>query len=103
MIEEYLFFWEERERKELEDLMSEPPGGHNHGRKKNDGQWFPLEALEIHEHGDAFPVEEQSASIKRYVDRPRTHGTAYTYRKIGCRCGLCRDWKAQSRKGGDPL
>lgn len=71
----------------MQDLMEEPPGGHNHGRARTvSGGWHTLETP-----GESIP------SFKRYADS-RKHGTAYTYRKIGCRCELCREWKAASMR-----
>lgn len=68
-----------------EELMAEPPHGHNHGRKRgDDGGWIPLETP-----GEDLP------SVKTYVDSPRKHGTEYVYRWIGCRCEKCRAWNAE--------
>jgi hypothetical protein len=88
----------------FEDLMAEPPGGFNHGRKRgSSGSWAPLEALDwetdlVEAHsGSAVPVPSipgDGASTKRYVERPRDHGTRYTYKRLGCRCVKCRGWNA---------
>lgn len=66
----------------MEELMAEPPHGHNHGRSRGEAGWHPLET---------DPAD--SPSFKRFVEKPRQHGTPYTYQKIGCRCDLCRAWK----------
>ena len=81
----------ELELEYLEELMSEPAGGHNHGRHRTDvGTWAPLETRD--------PAIDRP-SYKRVVEKPRKHGTAYTYRKIKCRCDVCRAWKAEQDKG----
>lgn len=72
----------------VEELMEEPPHGHNHGRKRGpEGAWIPLET----DHRD-------SPSYKRNVD-PRKHGTIYTYVKHKCRCTRCREaWSAYMKQ-----
>lgn len=75
------------EQQFLEELMAEPPHGDNHGRMRGpEGGWTPLETN-----------PQDPPSHKRYVD-PRTHGTPYTYVRIGCRCPLCRAWKAEAMR-----
>lgn len=66
----------------IEELMSEPAHGHNHGRERGYGGWHPLET-----------DPRDTPSFKRYVNEPRKHGTAYVYVKLGCRCEPCRTWK----------
>ena len=87
---------------ELADLMAEPPGGHNGGRRRTyeggdgikgfDG-WQPLET-------GRFDIP----SFKRYHEPriedkvPRQHGTRYTYQKVRCRCAVCRAWNTATRR-----
>ena len=68
----------------LEDLMAEPAGGHNHGRKKTESGWSPLET-------------SGAASDKHFVE-PRIHGTSYTASKIGCGCDLCKKWRRDKKR-----
>lgn len=66
----------------LEELMSEPAHGHNHGRSKGEGGgWHTLET-------DPIDIP----STKR-LPVPTPHGTSYAYRKLKCRCQVCRQWK----------
>lgn len=72
---------------DIEALMSEGPGGPNHGFSRNSfGSWSSLETTE--EHGHRRQVFSQSNRI---------HGFAYGYRHLKCRCVLCRAWKSSSR------
>lgn len=66
--------------------MSEPPHGHNYGRKRSmEGTWVSLETDDVQREGGLVEV--------------RKHGTRYTAQKIGCACELCREWKREhSRK-----
>lgn len=70
----------------LEELMAEPPGGHNHGRERGENGWRPLETPGV-----------DRPSEKHYVD-PRKHGIAYTASKIGCGCDLCREWRRNRKR-----
>lgn len=70
---------------ELAELMSEPPHGANHGRRRNDeGGWTPLETDDI-------------KSRKRPPEMMR-HGTVYAYRKQKCRCSFCRIAHAERQR-----
>ena len=71
----------------IEELMSQPPGGHNHGRKQTEGGWSPLET-------DPIDIP----SWKR-DPVPTPHATDYAYRKLRCRCEICRAWKASQDRG----
>ena len=67
------------EFEDWEDLMSEPPGGENHGRRRGAGDWLRLDraAHEFAEYGFEYFVDLE------------IHGTAASYR-AGCRCDSCR-------------
>lgn len=89
---------------ELAELMAEPPGGFNHGRRNGD----PLDGVYDEGQEDWVPllVEDRGlVSTKRYpVDSQSTtdrHGTLYAYVKLRCRCGRCRlamaEWKRNRR------
>lgn len=70
-------------------LMTEPPHGHNHGRATING--IPLDGLSTN--WRTLETEGvDSPSVKR-DQGSRRHGTAYAYRRIGCRCDLCKEWK----------
>jgi hypothetical protein len=72
---------------EWEELLSEPPHGHNHGRARFDQPgWRPLET----DHRD-------EPSIKR-PPVPTKHGTAYGYVKQKCRCEFCKMWESDRRR-----
>lgn len=94
---------------ELSELMAEPPGGDNHGRKRRGGGWHTLESTEasVFLGGDLYVIENPE-------DRRRTrpnktwdtivHGTASAYQN-DCRhhpdgpCDACRAaWAAYKRK-----
>ena len=95
----------------LEDLMSEPAGGHNYGRSNVGGRWRPLETADDYteEHGVAFFSDEYrrpelgAASHKRFVDHQRKHGTRYVAQKLGCKCDECRAWKRKEWQSRHPL
>ena len=76
------------------ELMAEPPGGVNHGRRKTvTGGWQPLEAVDYTWDGEEkkpVPVGDDLPTSRRHVGK-RRHGTTYTYVKIGCRCQVCKD------------
>ena len=81
---------------ELEQLMQE--NGSNHGRSRGEGgAWIPLDG---HYDAESRAVvanraeDREITSRKRYVDKPRKHGTAYAYVKIKCRCVPCQAWNA---------
>lgn len=72
----------------LEELMAEPPHGHNHGRARTqEGGWRALET---------DPAD--MPSIKR-LPVPTPHASAYAYRKLKCRCPICRAWKREQDRG----
>lgn len=74
----------------MQEIMEEPPGGHNHGRARTlSGGWHILET-----------PGKDSPSYKHYIEKPRKHGTAYTYMKLRCRCEACRAWMRDYRKRG---
>jgi hypothetical protein len=67
--------------------MAEPPAGHNHGWERNDfGGWSALET------GDEAGRVHRPFTPKNY------HGRSYGYRKMKCRCVLCRAWKSLDNK-----
>lgn len=71
---------------DLAELMSEPPGGENHGFVRTPfGSWSSLASIED--------------DVRRQVFTQSTHphGSAYGYRHLKCRCVECRAWKAASR------
>lgn len=75
----------------LEELMSEPPGGHNHGRQRSQsGGWTPLET-----------EDSETKSYKKHPTQ-RDHGTLAKYVIGKCRCIDCRkamaDWKRGRRE-----
>ena len=72
----------------LEDLMAEPTGGHNHGRKKSpEGGWQAME------------TDPRDTPSRKRESVLTPHGTDYAYRKLKCRCPECRAWKANQDKG----
>lgn len=74
----------------LGELMEEPPGGVNHGRKRDeDGGW---EALS--------PGNEKRAPRKRAVKPLKTvvHGTRSAYNNDKCRCAECKTAEALYRR-----
>lgn len=89
-------------RDELEELMQEPPGGHNHGRKCEGGRWHSLNAVEagIALDEEVFVIEEPRSQTRRKPpNKPWDtirHGTASAYQN-DCRhhpsgpCDACRE------------
>lgn len=76
----------EEELVELEAILSEPAGGHNHGRKRSEaGGWTALET-----------DPQDIPSFKEYAD-PKKHGIAQRYNE-GCRCDLCKAWRRGKAK-----
>lgn len=72
---------------ELAELMEEPPGGHNHGRKRGmDGRWVSLETQDVAEGELTYLIHDPE-----YRDTQRyEHGTRSRYVHGDCRCGACR-------------
>lgn len=104
----------EEELDELASLMEESPAAGYHGRVKPVATeetrhvWRPLDAVRdtsteqwvsVDRPQDLQVLEDEededapTGSAKRYVEKPRLHGTAYTYVKIKCRCDSCKAWK----------
>jgi hypothetical protein len=71
---------------DFEALMSEPPGGENHGRVRTDTGWRDLET------GETF---SRSPAIREDIGSRTRHGTLYWYTKRECRCPLCRLARAE--------
>ena len=78
---------------EWDELMSEPPGGDNHGRRMTAGGWWSLEE-------DFAKSFQGGLTIEKFEPAPRPrsikpddvirHGTLAAYQNDKCRCGLCR-------------
>ena len=68
---------------DYQELMEEPAGGENHGWRRNpQGGWTSLNGQGLD------PPKEPSFVGRDY------HGREYGYRKMKCRCVLCRAWKS---------
>lgn len=61
------------------EILSEAPGGDNHGRKRTGGSWLRL---------DNAAHEYQDLKFEYLID-VESHGTRATY-QAGCRCEPCR-------------
>ena len=70
--EDFLWLVDELERDFLEECMSEPPGGHNHGRERGQGGGWTHAAAgpEEAEEGEAGAVERRRSGF-RADQRPR--------------------------------
>lgn len=78
---------------DLAELMTEPPGGHNHGRRRGEGGWVSLET-NGYDHGDLDevipdPLFGQGRRLRRSSEGI-PHGTFGGYTNHRCRCDLCR-------------
>lgn len=82
---------------ELAELMSEPPGGHNHGRKRGaEGGWRSLE--EHFETALPYIVDDPEwGKGRRRKKNPLEirHGTRHAYTVDRCRCEICRKANAE--------
>jgi hypothetical protein len=89
------------ERDEFRELMEEPPGGHNHGRKRGaDGGWLPLSEDLQQAYAEDLTLEPEPQAYHR-PEKPEDtipHGTATAYRHSRCRCDLCRAYKRESMR-----
>jgi hypothetical protein len=90
---------------ELLDLISEPPGGHQYGRKRGlGGGWIPLNEDLAAAYEEDLTVESAPQAYHRPTKPEDTivHGTLSAYTNDRCRCDVCRkamrDWK-RSRRG----
>ena len=74
--------------------MEEPPGGHNHGRRRGvGGGWASLDDREQAARVDDFWVEGDTPKSTRSTNRPLEtirHGTISAYNNLCCRCDLCK-------------
>ena len=70
---------------DLAELMAQEPGGENHGRTRNEGQWHSLD------HSVAQSLEEHF----NYMVYVPIHGTRDCYVNEGCRCKSCRRANAE--------
>lgn len=77
---------------ELEELMSEPPGGENHGRTRTEGGW---RSLEPHYEQD-LPYVIVDPEYRRTTSYE--HGTLAKYNHGRCRCELCRQAMREYRR-----
>jgi hypothetical protein len=81
------------ERDEFRELMEEPPGGHNHGRKRGaDGGWLPLSEDLQQAYAEDLTLEPEPQAYHRPVKPADTirHGTYSAYKNDRCRCDDCR-------------
>lgn len=87
---------------DLVDLMEEPPGGHNHGRRRGpEGGWASLDDREQAARVDDFWIEVDPPKYVRSTNRAFEtirHGTISAYNNQRCRCDLCRLSMAQYRR-----
>jgi hypothetical protein len=84
-----------------EDLMSEPPGGHQHGRKRGgDGGWIELEENLAGAYEEDLTIEPAQQAYHRPVKPEDTiaHGTFGSYNQDGCRCEVCRTFMRDYRR-----
>lgn len=85
---------------DIGELMAEPPGGPNSGRRRGPGGWV---SIDTHGHAasdDGLWIDGPEGSYSRPVKPFETirHGTAGAYTNDRCRCGLCREaWAAYKR------
>lgn len=86
---------------EWAELMSEPPGGHNHGRKRGaEGGWVPLDedlAQAYEAHLTVEPEPQAYHRPSKPFDTIR-HGTRAGYTNDGCRCEECRAAEREYRR-----
>lgn len=78
---------------ELEELMSEPPGGENHGRVRTEGGW---RSLEPRADGDIIPYVVDNPEYRDTLQY--AHGTRSRYIHASCRCALCRKAERDYRR-----
>jgi hypothetical protein len=79
---------------DLADLMAEPPGGHQHGRKRGvDGGWVELDEVVAAAYEEHMTLDPQSHPYHRPVKPEDTivHGTRSAYVNDRCRCDDCRE------------
>ncbi len=69
---------------ELAELMSEPPGGENHGRVRTEGGWRSLEP----DYARYLPYVVVDPDYRSAIPTSE-HGTRARYVR-GCRCDPCR-------------
>lgn len=90
---------------ELAELMSEPPGGHNHGRKRGEGGWVSLETFGFDEGDLEYVVNDPLFRRRTRYDSHAPHGTRSRYVNGRCRCEDCRranrEYIRQLRHGCD--
>lgn len=87
----------EDEEIDYAELMSEPPGGINRGRKKStNGRWVALEPADFsmfEEIGKPLPVTDEFSMPALQAK----HGL-YAYQRLRCRCVDCKAiWAAYMR------
>lgn len=86
---------------DLEELMAEPPGGHNHGRKRGGGVgrsplgstgWGSLET-QAHQVWEEYLTVDPDPPVYHRPEKPEDtirHGTRSAYVNDRCRCDECR-------------
>ena len=83
---------------ELAELMGEPPGGHNHGRKRGPGGgWISLEEDLAAAYEEHLTIDPEQQPYHRPVKPAETirHGALSAYKNDRCRCDLCRAANAE--------
>lgn len=90
---------------ELVELMEEPPGGHNHGRKRAlSGKWARLGLEDQQSLDEDFHLDVDEEPRYLRPGKPvetLAHGLLSTYTNDRCRCPDCREamreWKRSRR------
>jgi hypothetical protein len=78
---------------DLADLMAEPPGGHQYGRKRGtDGGWVDLDEVVASAYEEHLTLDPSEHPYHRPVKPGDTiiHGSRSAYVNDRCRCDECR-------------
>ena len=102
---ELLSLQEELHDDMLLELMSEPPGGHNHGRKRSAYGFVDLDSNVFRAIEGGLSLDEGDEQARKRAEKPKDtirHGTLAAYTNDRCRCEKCRasmaEWKRRRRK-----
>lgn len=81
---------------ELAELMSEPPGGENHGRVRTESGWRDLSAtFDLDLPYIIDDPEWRSGRRRQKTIDEIAHGTRSAYVNDRCRCPVCREANAE--------
>lgn len=89
---------------DIEEIMSDPPGGVNHGRKRVARGWVDLsggtnQAIDLGLRLDGVDAPRRRSRKPGVTIR---HGTISAYNNDGCRCDDCRaairDYRRRARR-----